>query len=556
MQRTGSKFLLSALAALLALSLAACGGGDEAAEGDDDGVITVNWGTEPPSLDPGLASDTTSSNILLNIMDPLVKLGEDLEPVPGLAESWQVSDDGTRVVFTLRPDGRWTNGDPVTAEDFEWSWKRTISPELAADYAYQFFGIVGAEEYNSCESNCAAARDQVGVDALDERRLEVRLTSPQPWFVQQVAHHSFLAVHRPTVERFGDRWTEARNIVTNGPFQLARWQHNSRIDLVKWDEWRNADEVALERVNGRMISEGTTAVQAFEAGEIDATVGGLPPEELPRLKGEPTYQQYPALGTYYYGLNVENIPDVDQRRAMALAIDRRSIIDNVAQADQLPANGFVPEGMPGFETINPQSEWLPETADTERAKQLMEQVQDPVRDVTLILNDAPGHREIAVAVQSMWRELGIDVEIQQQEWAQFLEFLGPPPNRSVDAFRLGWIGDYVDAMNFLELWTCDSGNNSTNFCNREYDELVERARTTPNDSERYELYRQLEETLFGPEGDVPLIPIYWYTYVNLERESIKDTFNLNLLDQVDLTQVVEGGGDGGDGDVAETDAGA
>ena len=556
MKRTESRTLGRHLALLLgaialALAAASCGdsgGGDEGA-GSSDGVITVNWGTEPPSLDPGLATDTTSSNILLNVMDPLVKLGDDLEPVPSLAKSWDVTQGGKRVVFHLRDDGRWTNGDPVTAQDFEYSWKRTISPELGADYAYQFFGIVGAEDYNSCEQDCAALSDRVGVKALDDATLEVRLTSAQPWFVQQVAHTSFLPVHRATVEKFGERWTEAKNIVTNGPFELARWDHSSRIDLVKWSGWRDAKDVSLERVNGRMISEGTTAVQAFEADEIDATVGGLPPEELPRLKGTAEYQQYPALGTYYYGLNVDNIPDVNQRRAMALAIDRRSIIDNVAQADQLPASGMTPEGMPGFDDINPQSEWLPETANIERAKELMAKVKNPVKDVSLILNDAPGHREIAVAVQSMWRELGLNVDISQQEWAQYLEFLGPPPAKSVDAFRFGWIGDYVDAMNFLELWTCDSGNNSTNYCDPAYDRLVEKARTISDDSRRYEIYGQLEDMLFGPDGAVPFVPIYWYTYVNLERGSIAKTFNLNLLDQVDLTQVVEDGGADGGGEV-------
>ena len=171
--------LILGLAAVFALVVVACGGGgDGGDEAAADGVITVNWGTEPPSLDPGLASDTTSSNILLNIMDPLVKLGENLEPVPSLAESWDVS--GKTVTFRLRDDGRWTNGDPVTAEDFEYSWKRTISPDLAADYAYQFFGIVGAAEYNACKSNCAGARDKVAIDAVDDRTLRVRLTSPQP----------------------------------------------------------------------------------------------------------------------------------------------------------------------------------------------------------------------------------------------------------------------------------------------------------------------------------------------------------------------------------------
>ena len=241
------------LVVLLALAAISCGGSKSASKAGGGNTITVNWGTEPPSLDPGLATDTTSANILLNIMDPLVKLGDDLKPVPSLAESWTETDGGKTVTFKLRSDGRWTNGDPVTANDFEYSWKRTISPELAADYAYQFSGIVGAQEYNACKSNCNALRDKVGVKALDAHTLQVKLTSPQPWFVQQVAHTSFLAVNRKAVEKFGDKWTEAKNIVTNGPFKLADWQHDSRIDLVKWADWRNANEVSLQRVNGRMI---------------------------------------------------------------------------------------------------------------------------------------------------------------------------------------------------------------------------------------------------------------------------------------------------------------
>jgi oligopeptide transport system substrate-binding protein len=168
----------------------------------------------------------------------------------------------------------------------------------------------------------------------------------------------------------------------------------------------------------------------------------------------------------------------------------------------------------------------------------MEQVANPVTDITLYINDAPGHREIAVAVQAAWKELGIDSTIKQQEFQQYLEFLGPPPNNDVDTYRLGWIGDYVDAMNFLELWTCESGNNSTNYCNQDYDRIIEEARNTPDNEARYELYNQAEEILFGEDGDMPLIPLYFYTYQGLERESIKDTFERDLLDQVDLTQVV------------------
>ncbi len=378
----------------------------------------------------------------------------------------------------------------------------------------------------------------MGIEALDDRTLQVTLTTPQPWFVQQVAHHSFLAVHRPTIELHGESWTEAENIVTNGPFKLDAWEHNASIDIVKNEEWRNADDVKLTRVNGRMITDGVTAVQAYEAGEVDVLIGGLPPEEIPRLKETPDYQQYPGLGTYYYAFNVKNITDAKQRQAMSLAINRREIIDNIAQADQLPAQGFTPQGMPGFDAINPESPWLPENGDLEQAKALMAEVENPKRKVDLLLNDSPGHREIAVAVQAAWGELGLDVSIRQQEWAQFLEFTGPPPDPSVDVYRSGWIGDYVDAINFLELWTCDSGNNSTNYCDPAYDELLEQARQTADNDERYELYGQLEDLLLGADGAVPVTPLYWYTYVNLERPAIQDTFDVNLLAQTDLTKVV------------------
>jgi ABC-type oligopeptide transport system substrate-binding subunit len=537
---TTKLFRISALALALALlaAIAACGGGDGTAEGEkaEKQEITINWGTEPPSLDPGLATDTTSANILLNIMDPLVRLDADLEPAPSLAESWDVSADGKTITFHLRTDGAWTNGDPVTAHDFEFSWKRTLSPRFGADYAYQFHGIVGAEAYNSCTTNCDRLRERVGVNAVDDRTLRVRLTSAQPWFLQQVAHHSFLAVHRPTVQAHGNKWTEAENIVTNGPFRLAEWRHNARIDLAKWRDWRNADAVSLDRANGLMLASGTTAVHAFEAGQSDVNLS-VPPADLPRLKETPEYGQYAGLGTYYYGINLKNVRDVNQRRAMSLAIDRRVLIDNITRGGQVPARGYTPKGMPGFETITPESEWLPDRADLERAKELMASVRNPKRDVTLYYNSDPGHKAIAIAIQAQWKKLGLDVLLKQQEWKQFLQFLGPTPNNDVDVYRLGWIGDYVDAMNFLEMWTCGSGNNNTTYCNRDYDRLVAEARATSDDDQRFEIYAQLEQMLFGPEGAMPIIPIYWYTYTTLERESVKDTFNLNLLTQVDLTKV-------------------
>ncbi|HET8607425.1 MAG TPA: peptide ABC transporter substrate-binding protein [Gaiellaceae bacterium] len=547
------RLAVAALATVaLAVAAAGCGGSSNSSSNGSNGgattsaaggnlassqVLDMSWGAEPPSLDPGLATDTTSANVLYNIMDPLIKLGPNLQPEPNLAESWTVK--GPIVTYRLRHDGRWTNGDPVTAQDFEWSWLRTISPQLAADYAYQFYGIKGAEAYNSCDpkkQNCNALRSKVGIKALGKYTLQVTLTSPQPWFVQQSAHTSFLAVNRKAVEKWGNKWTEANHIVTDGPFKVAAWRHDAELDLVKWNGWRDAKDVTLTRINGKIISDGTTAEQSYEAGDIAVDTTGIPPADIDRWKGTPDYAQYASLGTYYYGFNVKNIPDVNQRRAMAFAVDRKSIIDNIAKAGQTPATSMTPKGMPGFDTIH--TTYLPTAGEgLAKAEQLMKKVANPVKNVTLYINDAPGHKEIAVAIQSMWQKLGITTTIKQQEWAQFLQFLGPPPDKSVDVYRNGWIADFVDDINFLELFTCRSGNNDTNWCNPQYDKLVAQAKATPDDDKRYGIYKQLENILTGPNGDMPIMPIYWYTFVQLEKPWVNHSFSINPLDQFDLTKV-------------------
>ncbi len=553
MHRNRWLLLVLALVAVLTLGAAGCGGDDddEAAGGDTgatgtgepaaEQTLRIAWGAEPPSLDPGKATDTTSSNVILAIMDPLVRLNPDtLEPVPSAADSWDV--DGNVVTFHLNEDAKWTNGDPVTAQDYVYSWKRTLSPELAADYAYQLYGIKGAAEYNGCEKNCDALADKVAVTAVDDYTLQVELTSEQPWFLGQVSHHSFLPVHQATVEEFGDNWTDPENIVTDGPFMLESWDHEAEIDLVKNPDYRDAENVTLERIEGPIIVDGITRVQAFEAGEVDVLDGNaLPLEEIDRLKEEPYYEVYPSLGTYYYGFNVENIGEA-QRKAMSLAINRRVITDQVDRQGRVPATGMTPEGVKGFDVINPNSPWLPAEGDIEQAKTMMAEEASPKTDINLFHNDAPGHPEIAVAVQSMWDELGIKTTIKSQEWAQFLEFLGPPPNKAVDAYRLGWIYDFPDAINGLELFTCDSGNNNTNWCNEDYDALVEEARKTVDDDARYEVYRQLEGIMFDEDGEVPITPLYWYTYTNLENDAVRDTFYISPLDQIDFTKVVVQGG--------------
>src|SRR4029453_11119814 len=310
-------------------------------------TLRMSIAAEPPSLDPGLATDTVSADMLFKPMDPLIGLGPPpaLKAVPGAAASWSVK--GANVTLNLRRSVRWTNGQSVTAADYVWSWLRTISPELGADYAYQFYGIKGAEAYNGCKSNCGALRAKVGIKALGPYKLRIQLVSPQPWFIQQLSHTSFLPVNKGAVTKHGRKWTEPGKIVTDGPFKLSSWKHDASITLVKNTKWRNAKSVKLTKIEMPIIVDGTTAENAFSAGNIDVNQTPTPPVDVPKWKKTKFWKVFKALGTYFYGFNVKNIPDVNQRRAMAFAIDRSQIVKYITQAGQVPARGFTPAGIAG-----------------------------------------------------------------------------------------------------------------------------------------------------------------------------------------------------------------
>ncbi len=535
------RFLWAALVGALAVT--AIAGSSTAMTGKTDGsnaaqVLKMSIGSEPPSLDPGLATDTTSSNIILNIMDPLVKLGKPpaLNAVPAAAASWKIR--GATVTLNLRKSVRWTNGQPVVAQDYVYGWLRTISPELGADYAYQFEGIKGAKEYTACDpkkANCNALRANVGVKAVGKYTLRVTLVSPQPWFIQQISHHSFLPQHKATIDRYGSKWTEPQNIVTNGPFKLASWRHDASITLVKNTKWRNAKSVKLNRVEHQIIVDATTAENAFSAKNIDLQTTGVASVNIPKWKRTPYWKVFKALGTYYYGFNTKNIPDVNQRRAMAISIDRSQIVKYITKSGQIPAKGFTPSGIAGGPTILSKST-MPATAQLTKAKAALAKARNPKRSIRLYHNNAPNHVKIATAVQNFWRQLGLDVTIRPMEWKQYLQFLGPPPNADVDVYRLGWIYDFPDAYNGLVLWKCDSGNNNTNWCNRKFDSLVDRATRTPNTAKRLALYQQAENILTGPQGQLPIMPIYFYTFHVLQRENVKG-FIENPTGQWDLAKV-------------------
>jgi oligopeptide transport system substrate-binding protein len=506
---------------------------------DAAGVLKMSIGAEPPNLDAGLLQDTTSAAILQNIMEQVIKLGPGpaLKAEPAGAKSWTVK--GAVVTLNLNPAVKWQNGAPTTAQDYVWSWLRTISPQLGADYAYQFFGIKGAEAYNSCDptkGDCNALRNAVGIKAVGKYRLVITLTGPQPWFIQQLSHSSFIPAYKPIVDKFGNKFTEAANFIGNGPFKLASWKHDASLTLVKNTKWRLANTVKLNRVEMQIISDGSTAANAFDAGNIDVNTTGTLPQDIPRYKKNGTFQIDPALGTYYYGFNVKNITDVNQRRAMAFAIDRQAIIKYITQAGQLPAKGFTPRSIAGGPTIDKNS-FMPAVHQTAKAKAFMAKVAHPKSSVNLFINNSPGHIKIATAIQAFWKGIGVNANIKVLEWKQYLQFLGPPPNSDVDVYRLGWIYDFPDAYNGLVLWTCDSGNNNSNFCNKKFDALVNQATKTPDFDKRVLLYQKAESILTGPNGDLPIMPIYWYTLTEtIHKNKVKGFFQ-EPTGGYDLTKV-------------------
>jgi oligopeptide transport system substrate-binding protein len=323
--------------------------------------------------------------------------------------------------------------------------------------------------------------------------------------------------------------------VSDGPFNMTSWKHDASLTMAKNPNYWDAKAVKLNKVVLRIITDGSTAEQAFNTGEVDVNETGWPPSDTPRIKSTPAYKQFPSLGIYYYGFNVKNITDVNQRRAMSLAIDRNAIVTHITQTGQVPATNLTPAGMPGASVING-DKFVKATSDMTLAKQYMGKVKNPVKSITLVFNNAPGHKEIATAVQANWKELGLNVTLKQQDWPQFLKFLGPPPDPSVDVYRNGWIADFPDDINFLSIFQCGSGNNNTNWCSKAYDNVLKQATAEPNQAKRYALYQKAEAMLTGKNGDMPIAPIYWYTFAYQVAQNVQG-WNTNPMDEIDLTKV-------------------
>ena len=514
------------------VTLTGCGSSEtNVVAGNKSGTLYWGNGTEPQSLDPQIATGVPEHHVISAVMEGLVlKDRKTLEPRPGVAKTWDISNDGRVYTFYLRENAKWSNGDAHTAHDYVWSWWRALQTTLGNQYAYMLFPIKNAKRYYDGETSDFS---DVGVKAIDNRTLQVTLTNPTPYFLQLLDHYSLFPVHQATIEKFGradergTRWSYEGNLVGNGPYKLEEWKINRHITVTKnpyyWDE----ANVSINSIVFKPVDNAVTEERMFRAGALHVT-SSIPADKIAiyQEKSAPELKITPYLGTYFYRLNINTpqLQDKRVRRALGMAIDRKQLVDNITKGGQIPAYTMTPPGTMGY---------FPESTlnfDPEAAKRLLAEAGYPNGEgfppVEILYNTNEGHRKIAVALQEMWKNyLNIDIKLLNQEWKVYLatESAG-----DYQISRGGWIGDYVDPNNFLDMFLCNGGNNRTGWCNEEYDRLIlEVAPSQPSHEQRLKIFQQAETMLLE---DMPIIPVYTYTSIKLLHPSVRN-FDDNILNQ-------------------------
>ena len=531
--------LLTVLLTLVISALvSACGTGESnVTQGNRDGILHYGNGAEPQGLDPHVVTGVPENHLIRALFEGLaVKNPVTLEPEPGVAERWTFNEDRSVITFYLNPNAKWSNGEQVTADDFVWSWNRALHPETGNLYAYMLYPVKNAEAYAKGD---VSEFSEVGVKALDETTLEVTLNAPTPYFIQLMDHYSTFAVHPETLLKFGkmtDRftpWTRVGNIVSNGAFVLEDWALNRHIKMIKNQEYWDKDNVSLNGVVFYPTENEVSEERMFRVEQLHRTEG-VPLDKVPvyRAIPESPYMQDPYLGTYYYLVNIDRPPvdDVRVRQALSMSLDREQLARTVMQEVVIPAYSITPPGTLGYQP--------PKLFDfdPEKARQLLAEAGYPNGEgwpgLDIIYNTNEAHRKIAVAVQQMWKKyLNVDITISNQEWKVYLNAVS---QRDFQVARRGWIGDYVDPNNFLDLFITDGGNNNTGFANDYYDEMIlQLAPRAPTEEERFAIFHEAETLLMQ---QMPIIPIYTYATRHLVHPSVEG-MSANLMDSLNLKYV-------------------
>jgi oligopeptide transport system substrate-binding protein len=528
---------LGVVGCILAVTLSACWNRETAVQrGNREQILHRGIGVELSDLDPHLATGTTEYSVLSALLEGLVSEDPvDLHPVPGVAEGWEVSPDGLIYTFHLRANARWSNGEPVTAADFIASFHRMLTPAFGADYATMLYPVLNAEAFHRRR---LVDFTQVGFAALDQHTLRITLGYPTPYFLSLLSHPAWMPVPMATLAQYGptDRrgnpWARPGRFVGNGPFTLKAWRANQVIIVEKSPTYWNAARVRLQAIHFHPIDSLDAEERAFRAGQLHLTEA-MPPAKIDAYRqSQPELLRIdPYLGTYFYRFNI-NRPCLNEprvRRALAMAVDRRAIVEHILRGGQLPAQAFTPPGMGGY---------LPPAGiptDFAGARRLLAEAGYPggrgLPPFELLFNSSESHQLIAEVVQEMWRrELGVEVRLVNQELRSTQD---ARRTGNYQILRSVWIGDYADPTSFLGVWTSTSGNNFTGWSSTDYDRLMDAAARTADPAARNACFQRAESLLLE---SAPIIPIYYYTHVFLLRPSVHG-WHPTLLDHHPYTDV-------------------
>lgn len=502
------------LVAAMTVGLVACGSsgdGKKSSASSDEKILSVQTGPDPETVDPALNSAVDGGEMILHAFEGLLKLDENGDPEAGQAEKWEVSEDGLTYTFHLRDGLKWSDGSDLTAEDFVYSWQRVCDPNVAAPYAETVLGMV--EGYDKA---VAGDIEKLGVEAKDDKTFVVHLANPCPYFESLAAFATLNPVQKETIETNGDAWaTEVDTYISNGPFYMAEWVPGSYVLMKKNPNYWDADSIKLDGIKFNLIEDANAAYSAYQTGEI-LMVKDVPTEEIPSLKDNDEFHVEPLIGTYYISLNLEKAPFDNKlvREALSLAIDREYVANTLMQGTYSPAGNIVgpgwkdTDGSEFHDKSNGGSEYIDSSdydANLQKAKDLLKEAGYPdgkgIPKIDYLINDSGYHKVVGEYLQKAWGELGIDVTVDVVEWASFT-----PMRRNGDfmAARNGWVGDYTDPSNILELFTTDNGNNDGNYSNPAFDAAIEKSRTTTDAAERSAVLHEAEDIIMEDAGCIPV----------------------------------------------------
>ena len=535
------QLVLATLILTGALVLAGCGGGGSKSATKAGGkILTIELGPEVESIDPALNTTNDGANYLTYLFDNLLRIDKEGKVAPSLAEKYEVSDNGLTWTFHLRDGLKWSDGSDLTANDFVYSWQRMIDPEVAAPYAEITLGMLeGYEEAigkPDADGNPTIDPDvtKLGVEATDDKTLVVHMSSPTPYFDKLATFAALSPVKKDVVDANPDGWTlDPKTYISTGPFKLTEWKSGSYLMLEKNENYWNKDAVKLDGIKCLLMQDQNAAFSAYESGDA-LMIKDIPTQEITTLQKRSDYHLDPQLGTYFIDLNntLDEFKDARVRQALSLALDRKYISETITAGTYTPASGFVSAGTSDWDG----SLWADNITDPSvyinvddfagnlaKAKELLAEAGHPngegLPTLTYSTNDSAYHKKIAEYLQQAWKELGVNVEVNIVEWKSFT-----PQRRSgnYQIARDGWVMDYNDPSNILQLTQTGNGNNSSKYSNPEYDALLEKAAKEVDPQTRFGYFHQAEEMLMRDMGVTPLL---YYNEMYLQSDKVKDSYH-------------------------------